>query len=200
MRDRLNAQRNPYTPTSPQLLGPGLQAELEQLEDLTPAQLETVLAYAAQDGRLDAIIQPTGITGRGLLHFQTLELATGLAYEHKLEPTGGRGTSAKPGPATAGHTRRQGRGGSRHDTPEQRRSTTSGETQPLPGRGRACRRRPAYGPAPGLQDPRCARPRAPLTGRASLTGPRLTARVPTTAPGPSRRRQCSATTTKEASR
>ncbi len=29
MRDRLNAQRNPYTPTSPQLLGPGLRAELE---------------------------------------------------------------------------------------------------------------------------------------------------------------------------
>ncbi len=58
MRDRLNAQRNPYTPTSPQLLGPGLRAELEQLDDLTPAQLETVLAYAAQDGRLVSIIRP----------------------------------------------------------------------------------------------------------------------------------------------
>ena len=88
MRDRLNAQRNPYTPTSPQLLGPGLRAELEQLDELTPAQLETVLAYAAQDGRLVSIIGPRGIMGRRLLHFQTLELATGLTYEHKLEPNG----------------------------------------------------------------------------------------------------------------
>ena len=48
-----------------------------------------MLAYAAEDGQLVSIIRPTGLLPvRGRLQFQTLELATGLTYEHKLEANG----------------------------------------------------------------------------------------------------------------
>ena len=53
------------------------------------------------DGRLVSIIGPTGIMGRGLLRFQTLELATGLTYEHKLEPNGRAWQLGQAAPANA---------------------------------------------------------------------------------------------------
>ena len=77
-----------YTPSAPALSGAALRAELEDLGELSAAQLQTILAYAAQDGPLVAIIRPWGLLGDGWLTFQTVELATGLHYEHKLEPDG----------------------------------------------------------------------------------------------------------------
>jgi len=55
---------------------------------LSAAQLETILAYAAEDGELVAIMRPSGVLGGGWLTFQTVELATRFVYEHKLEPNG----------------------------------------------------------------------------------------------------------------
>ena len=87
MPAHLSRQSTLYTPSVPGLLGPGLRVELEALGALTPAQVDTVLAYAAEDGRLVSIALRPSLAG-GWLLFQTLELATGLTYDHKLEPDG----------------------------------------------------------------------------------------------------------------
>lgn len=88
MPNQLSQRANLYTPSVPQLSGPALRTELERLDDLTAAQVETVLAYAAEDGRLLSVSTRRDLLAPGCLLFQTLELATGLAYEHKLEPNG----------------------------------------------------------------------------------------------------------------
>lgn len=77
-----------YTPSAPGLSGAALRAELEDLGELSAGQLDTILAYAAQDGQLVAIVRHRGFLGRGWLTFQTVELATRLVYEHKLGPDG----------------------------------------------------------------------------------------------------------------
>ena len=77
-----------YTPSAPGLSEAALRAELDSLGELTPGQVDTVLAHAAEDGQLVSIIRASALDARGCLRFQTLEAATGLTYEHKLEPNG----------------------------------------------------------------------------------------------------------------
>ena len=77
-----------YTPSAPGLPGDALRAELEQLQALTTAQVETILAYAREDGHLASITMWAYGVGRGSVLFHTFEQATGITYEHKLEPNG----------------------------------------------------------------------------------------------------------------
>ena len=94
------SQHGIYVPSSPALCEDALRAALEQL-DLTAAQVETVLAYAREDGHLVSITMWAYGLGRGSVLFQTFEQATGIPYEHKLEPNGrawfnGRARSLTP--------------------------------------------------------------------------------------------------------
>ena len=82
------SQQRIYTPSAPGLPKDALRAELEQLDGLTAAQVETILAYAREDGQLVSITMWDYGLGRGSVLFQTFEQATGITYEHKLEPNG----------------------------------------------------------------------------------------------------------------
>ena len=97
-----------YTPSAPGLPERALRAELEQL-DLTAAQVETILAYAREDGHLAAITMWAYGLGRGSVLFHTFEQATGTTYEHKLEPNGrawfnGRARTSRAARRTAGRS------------------------------------------------------------------------------------------------
>ena len=76
-----------YTPSAPALPERALRAELEQL-DLTAAQIETILAYAATYGQLVSVTPRPSHMARGCVLLETLEAATGITYADKLEPRG----------------------------------------------------------------------------------------------------------------
>ncbi len=76
-----------YTPSAPGLPKDALRAQLEQL-DLTAAQIETILAYAATYGQLVSVALRPSAMARGCVRFETLEAATGITYADKLEPCG----------------------------------------------------------------------------------------------------------------
>jgi len=78
-----------YTPPTPEPAAPpALRAQLEQLDELAPPQVDTVLAYAAKDGRLVSVNAARNVLADGWALFETFEVATGLVYEHKLDPNG----------------------------------------------------------------------------------------------------------------
>ena len=77
-----------YTPSAPGLPEDALRAELEQLQALTAAQIETILAYAATYGQLVSVTPRPSHMARGWAVFETLEAATGITYQDRLERCG----------------------------------------------------------------------------------------------------------------